>query len=235
MKGKLFLIPNVLDGGLPGQVLSETTLLTVRQLRYFIYEEERAARAFLARAGLREILEQLKWGVLNEHTDENDLFTLINPLLNGLDAGLLSEAGCPAVADPGSNLVRYAHELQIKVVPLTGPSSIMLALMASGLNGQRFCFHGYLPIKSPQRTKALKELEGRSRQFNETQIFIETPYRNRQILDEMIRSLSHDTLLCIAADLTAKTEFIQTKTIREWKAGLPEIHKRPAVFLIGIA
>jgi 16S rRNA (cytidine1402-2'-O)-methyltransferase len=232
-KGTLFLIPNVLDKGQPSRVITPSVLEVVNQLRYFIVEEERAARAFLARAGMRDHLNDLDWAILNEHTEAAEIPHIINPLLQGVDAGMLSEAGCPAVADPGSNLVITAHAMGIRVVPFTGPSSIILALMASGLNGQQFTFNGYLPIKTKERIQRIRELEQRLKRSGETQLFIETPYRNRQLFKDLVDYLSPQTRLCLAVDLTTPQEYIQTRTIAEWKKGVPDLHKRPAVFLIG--
>lgn len=170
--------------------------------------------------------------ILNEHTCANELEALLQPLLAGHDMGLLSEAGCPAVADPGNGLVRLAHDKQIKVIPFTGPSSILLALMASGLNGQRFCFHGYLPIDKTARVQTITALEKLSGKHDQTQIFIETPYRNQRLLELIIQICRDDTDLCIAAYLTATNEIIVTKTIKEWKQKLPDINKIPAIFLL---
>jgi len=232
-KGTLFLIPNVLDKGQPSRVITPSVIEVVNQLKYFIVEEERAARAFLARAGMRDHLDSLDWAILNEHTEATEIPQIINPLLHGVDAGMLSEAGCPAIADPGSNLVLTAHAMGIRVVPFTGPSSIILALMASGLNGQQFTFNGYLPVKTKERIQRIRELEQRLKRSGETQLFIETPYRNRQLFKDLIDHLSPQTRLCLAVDLTTPQEYIQTRTITEWKKGMPDLHKRPAVFLIG--
>jgi len=171
---------------------------------------------------------------LSEHTKADELDTLIAPLLAGKDVGLISEAGCPAVADPGANLVRLAHRKNVRVVPLVGPSSIMLALMASGMNGQRFAFHGYLPVDKAERKRKLQELEAASRSRDETQIFIETPYRNRQLLEAMVEACHGETELCVASDLTTPAERIETKTISQWKKALPQIDKQPAVFLLHV-
>ena len=170
--------------------------------------------------------------VLDEHTRPSELEALLEPLLAGYDIGLLSEAGCPAVADPGANLVRLAHQKNIRVVPLVGPSSILLALMASGLNGQRFAFHGYLPVDRGRRTATIVELEKASIAHDQTQIFIETPYRNQKMLDCLISTCRDDTLLCISANLTLENEYISTKTVREWQRALPDLNKKPAIFLL---
>jgi 16S rRNA (cytidine1402-2'-O)-methyltransferase len=177
-------------------------------------------------------IDDLSFYLLNEHTDEESLETLLAVLTSGNDAGLLSEAGVPAVADPGSGLVALAHHHGIRVVPLTGPSSILMALMASGMNGQSFRFHGYLPVKKKLRLGSLRKIEKTAMETGETQIFMETPYRNMSLLQDIVSTCKDHTLLCIAADISLPSELIKTKTVREWKKNLPEIHKRPAVFLI---
>ncbi len=233
MKGKLFLIPNVLDQGRPEHVISSGILDLVRTLDYFIVEEEKAARAFLARIGMRDRLQEIEWAMLNEHTRQKELMDLLLPVIQGRSAGLLPEAGCPGVADPGADLVRMAHEMSIEVVPLTGPSSIILALMASGLNGQSFAFNGYLPVKQPLRVRRIKELESLVKRHNQTQLFIETPYRNLQLFQDLVNTLDPALSLCIAADLTSEGSWVKTTSIAYWKSQTPDIHKKPAVFLIG--
>ncbi|MFO7616262.1 MAG: SAM-dependent methyltransferase [Bacteroidales bacterium] len=232
MKGTLLLIPNLLADGDPEGALSAVTIRLVRELRYFIIEEERAARRFLVRLGMKEHLAEMEFGYLNEHTRPDEVVNLLKPILSGSNGGVLSEAGCPGVADPGSELVRLAHENGITVRPLTGPSSILLALMASGLNGQRFAFQGYLPVKPQERIRKIRELEQRSKQTGETQIFIEAPYRNRQLISDLVAHLSPDTLLSVSADLTSENEFIRTAPVWQWHNNLPDLHKKPAVFLI---
>ena len=171
--------------------------------------------------------------VLNEHTQAVDVAILLKPLLDGKNLGIISEAGCPAVADPGSDLVRIAHLKNIEIIPLVGPSSLLLALMASGLNGQRFAFAGYLPKDRAARIKAIHELERNIASKNETQIFIEAPYRNRNMLEDILQNCSPSTLLCIAVDLTSSNQFVKTKTVAEWKKAIPDIQKKPVVFLLG--
>lgn len=232
MKGTLWLIPNVLDDGDPGNVLSVAVLEQVRKLRYFIVENEKNARRFLVKVGLKPYLDDIRLGVLDEHTRQMELKPLISPLLEGVDAGLLSESGCPGVADPGADIVRLAHEEAIRVKPLTGPSSIILSLMGSGLNGQTFVFHGYLPVKPQERIRKIREIERRSKANHETQIFIETPYRNRQLLQDLVNTLSPDVLLSVSADLTSETELIRTAPVWKWTGNLPDLNKRPAVFLV---
>jgi 16S rRNA (cytidine1402-2'-O)-methyltransferase len=232
MKGTLWLIPNVLDDGNPGNVLSQSVLEQVRTIRYFIVENEKSARRFLVRAGLKEVLEEIEWGMLNEHTRVHELAPLLSPILQGADGGVLSESGCPGVADPGADIVRLAHQSGIEVKPLTGPSSVILALMASGLNGQSFAFLGYLPVKAPDRIRKIREIEQRSRMHKETQIFIEAPYRNRQLLSDLIQTLSPESWLSVSADLTSGSEYIRTAQVWEWSQNIPDLNKRPAIFLV---
>ena len=212
-------------------LLPPSTVETTRRLRTFVVENARSARGFLKAIAHPGPLQELKLLILDEHT--RDVAPLLAPLLAGEDCGLMSEAGCPAVADPGAALVHQAHEAGIRVAPLVGPSSILLALMASGMNGQRFAFHGYLPVEPAERARAIKALEARS--GAETQIFIETPYRNSALLSALLEHCRGDTLLCIAADLTLPAGFVCVRTIREWKKKLPMLDRRPAVFLLGRA
>lgn len=232
-KGKLFLIPVTLGKSTNSSVLPDGAMECAKQLTHFIAENAKSARAFLKSLPSSTPLQQLHICELNEHTGREELSGFLTPLLSGTDVGLISEAGCPAVADPGANLVALAHELGITVVPLVGPSSILLALMASGLSGQNFAFHGYLPAKTDQRDKKIRELEKSSRLEKRTQIFIETPYRNRQMLESLTKSCSPTTRICIATDLTLESEHISTNTCGEWKKqALPEIDRRPTVFLL---
>jgi 16S rRNA (cytidine1402-2'-O)-methyltransferase len=232
-KGRLYLIPVPLgplpaDSALPQQVCE-----LAKQLKYFVAENAKSARAFLKSLPSDTPLQQIDINELNEHTSSSVLPELLLPVLEGKDIGLISEAGCPAVADPGANLVALAHDLGIRVVPLIGPSSILLALMGSGLSGQNFAFHGYLPAKDDQRQKRLKELEKDSRQEKRTQIFIETPYRNRQMLETLIQACAQNTRICVATDLTLGSEKIMTCTPAEWRRrGVPNIDRRPTVFLL---
>lgn len=230
-RGTLYLIPVALGGDNALALLAPDTIDTARGLRTFIAENAKSARGFLKAIAHPGPLQELKIHTLDEHT--RDVAPLLKLLLSGEDCGLMSEAGCPAVADPGSALVRRAHEAGVRVVPLTGPSSILLALMASGMNGQRFAFHGYLPVERTERARKLKELEARAR--DETQIFIETPYRNEALLSALFQHCRGDTLLCIAADLTLPGGFVAAQTIAEWKQKPPIIDRRPAVFLLSRA
>lgn len=230
-KARLFMIPSLLGEGDPKTVLGEHFIKSISGIRYFIAENEKNARRFLVGCGLRDILNEVEFGILNEHTPPADYSFILEPLFEGKDTGILSDAGCPGIADPGAELVNIAHRNSIEVIPLIGPSSIIMALMASGLNGQKFSFQGYLPVKSPQRIKYLQDLERRSRKEGETQVFIEAPYRNLQMLDDIVKALNQDTRLCIACNLTQDDEFVKTKEIRHWKNGFPDIQKKPTVFL----
>ena len=229
-KGALYLIPVALGGDNPSSLLSPSTLDIARNLRTFVVENAKSARHFLKKIGHPLPLQEIHLHVLDEHTAERDVPTLLAPLLAGQDCGLMSEAGCPAVADPGATLVRLAHESGVRVVPLVGPSAILLALMASGMDGQRFTFHGYLPAESVQRARRLKELDSRS--THETQIFIETPYRNAAMLNSLLENCRENTLLCIAADLTLPAESVATRSVGEWKKKPPALDRRLVVFLL---
>jgi len=230
--GKLYLIPSLLSDD-NSSVVSFQLKEILQSLNCFIVENEKTARHFLKAAGYPQPLQNAQMQLLNEHTQQDEISSLLKPILNGKDAGLISEAGCPAVADPGSDLVRLAHEKNIQVIPLVGPSSILLALMASGLNGQSFSFVGYLPREKSDRIKTLKELERNTLSKNQTQIFIEAPYRNQHVLEDILAHLSKDISLCLAVELTSKNEFVKTKTIGEWKKNIPDINKKATVFLIG--
>ena len=233
MAGTLYLIPVPLGPTAPQDSLPANVLATVRPLTYFVVEQAKTARAFLKAAGTDTPLQELQLEELNEHTKADALDRLLAPLRSGHDVGLLSEAGCPAVADPGANLVALAQQENIRVVPLIGPSSLLLALMASGLNGQRFAFLGYLPAKEAERTKALRDLESDSRKHKQTQLFIETPYRNKAMFDGILQTCSPTTRLTVATDLTLPSESVLTRTIAQWKKKTPpEIERRPTVFLL---
>ncbi len=233
MTGTLYLIPVPLGPSAPQDSLTPGALATIRPLSHFIVEQAKTARAFLKAAGTDKPLQELELKELNEHTKSDALNDLLAPLRAGLDVGLLSEAGCPAVADPGANLVALAQQENIRVVPLIGPSSLLLALMASGLNGQRFAFQGYLPAKEAERTKALRDLESESRKRSQTQIFIETPYRNRAMFDAILTACQPGTRLTVATDLTQPREMVRTQTLMNWKKQTPpDIERRPTVFLL---
>ncbi len=233
MTGTLYLIPVPLGPSAPQDSLTPGALATIRPLSHFIVEQAKTARAFLKAAGTDKPLQELELKELNEHTKSDALNDLLAPLRAGLDVGLLSEAGCPAVADPGAHLVALAQQENIRVVPLIGPSSLLLALMASGLNGQRFAFQGYLPAKEAERTKALRDLESESRKRSQTQIFIETPYRNRAMFDAILTACQPGTRLTVATDLTQPREMVRTQTLMNWKKQTPpDIERRPTVFLL---
>ena len=233
MTGTLYLIPVPLGPSAPQDSLHPGVLATLRPLRHFVVEQAKTARAFLKAAGTDLPLQELELEELNEHTRSEALARLLEPLRAGHDVGLLSEAGCPAVADPGADLVALAQREGIRVVPLIGPSSLLLALMASGLNGQRFAFQGYLPAKDTERSKALRDLEAESRKRHQTQLFIETPYRNRAMFDALLQHCQPGTRLCVATDLTLPGEMVRTQTISQWKKQTPpEIERRPTVFLL---
>jgi 16S rRNA (cytidine1402-2'-O)-methyltransferase len=232
-KGQLYLIPVPLGQTAPSDVLPKAACDCAKRLTRFIAENAKSARAFLKSLPSDTPLQQIKISELNEHTSSSMLADLLAPLLTGTDVGLISEAGCPAVADPGANLVALAHEQGIRVLPMVGPSSILLALMGSGLSGQNFAFHGYLPAKDEPRKQRIRELEKDSRREKRTQIFIETPYRNRQMLETLINACGPDTKICIATDLTLASESILTHTPGQWRRQeAPNIDRRPTVFLL---
>lgn len=230
-KGTLYLIPVGLGGEVVG-LLPPRTLEVVRTLSFFIAENPKSARAFLKTAGHPRPLQELTIETLDEHTPATRLQALLQPLEQGTDCGLMSEAGAPAVADPGAPLVRHAHSLGIRVAPLVGPCAPLLAIMASGLNGQRFSFHGYLPVERVPRARRVIELEKESEAKSTAQIFIEAPYRNDAMLATILETCRSDTLLSIAAELTLPGEFVRTLTIAEWKTQTPDLNRRPAVFVL---
>lgn len=234
--GTLYLIPNTLgdgDAAMLAAVLPAAVQARAASLGYYIGENAKTTRVFLKKVGVERPIQEIEIRELNVKTPAGEIDRLLAPILAGADAGLVSEAGCPAVADPGALLVRRAHERGVKVVPLVGPSSILLALMASGLNGQTFAFHGYLPVDAAARAKRLRELEQQSRKARETEIFIETPYRNQAMLETLIATCAPSTLICVAADLTLETETIVSRSAADWKKKpAPNLQKRPAIFLL---
>jgi len=229
---KLYLIPSLLSTNLWQNVLPSGVKEVCLQTNYLMVENIRTARRFLKKLDKNVSLDRITFFELNKQTPEEKFHEFLDPLLEGNDMGILSEAGCPGVADPGAEIVKLAHQKGIQVVPLIGPSSILLALMASGLNGQNFAFTGYLPRKSNERVRKIKQLEIKAREQKQTQIFIETPYRNNQMANDLIRACAPSTLLCIACDLTSENEFISTRTVKNWKKNLPDLNKRPVVFLL---
>lgn len=230
--GTLFLIPVPLADETATRSFTPYAVGIINSIKEYIVENEKTARRFLKEAGLKTPQSELIIHDYSKHSRASGTVDFFKGLQAGNDAGLMSEAGCPGIADPGAEIVDKAHRMGIKVVPLVGPSSILLALMASGFNGQSFTFHGYLPIDKNDRSKKIKELENLSIRNNQTQIFIETPFRNNALLQDLLKTANSKTRLSIACDLTAATEFIQTKTIAEWQKKIPELHKRPAIFLI---
>ncbi len=231
--GTLYLIPTVLSDSAPlAQVLPSGNAAIVAQLKHFVVENVRTARRFLKQIDKNIDIDALTFYELNQHTDLAQIGGYLRPLEQGENIGIISEAGCPAIADPGADVVALAQKYDIRVVPLVGPSSILLSLMASGFNGQSFAFHGYLPIDKNDRAQRLKLLERRIYTENQTQIFIETPYRNRQMVDDLCRILQPQTKLCIASDITGANENIRTRAIAHWKKSLPDIGKVPCIFLI---
>lgn len=231
MKGRLYLIPSPLGDNDPAEVLPATTIATACSLRCFVVEELRTARRFLSRAGLKGHIDELEFHVLNEHTTDAEVRALTG-LFDSGDVGLISEAGLPAVADPGAALVALCHRNGIEVVPMVGPSSLMLALMASGLNGQSFAFRGYIPAKTDERKAAVKELERMSKALDQSQILIETPYRNDSLMSDLTSMLQPHTRITVAADITLPTQFIRTDTAEGWRKHPVTIGKRPCVFII---
>lgn len=231
--GTLYFIPVGLGDDRISHFLPSDVINIAHQIDEFIVENEKTARHFLSAIKHPKPIRELQFKTLNEHTQEKELPNLLTSLLAGKSVGLMSEAGCPGIADPGAKLAALAHKKDIRVAPLVGPSSILLSLMASGLNGQRFTFLGYLPSDKVARIQALKEIENRAKKLNETQIFIETPYRNMHMLEDILKECHGETKLCIACNVSLEDELIQTKSIKEWKnQALPDLHKKPTVFLL---
>ncbi len=233
MKGKLYLVPTPLGDNIPTEVIPQYVFDSIAHIDNFIVEELRSARRFLTKIGFRGRIDELSFNELNEHTDPKLAESYIQALLEGRDVALISEAGLPAVADPGALVVEIAHRHDIEIVPMVGPSSLMLALMASGMNGQNFAFLGYIPVKTPQRVACLKSMEKVVKSTGQSQIFIETPYRNDSLLTDILNSCDKNTKLCIAADITLPSAYIKTKLVKEWQKSKIEIGKRPCVFIIG--
>ncbi|CAN5458520.1 SAM-dependent methyltransferase [soil metagenome] len=232
-KGILYLIPTTLgDTAETAEVLPSKVNDIINTIDEYIVENEKTARHYLKKMGIKKPLQEIILHPLNQHTGKIDYNLYLRNIHLGKNIGIISEAGCPGIADPGADVVKMAHANHITVVPLVGPSSILLALMASGFNGQSFTFNGYLPKERSERIKKIKELERLAHQKDQTQLFIETPYRNMHILDDIVTSCEAKTKLCIACDITLPTEFIKTKTILDWKKQLPELAKRPCIFLI---
>ena len=232
MKGKLYLLPTTLGENEPLEVMPYSVKTMVELIDHYIVENEKSARRFIKKITPKKSQPSLTIMKLDKYAEELETRTFLDVCEQGISVGLLSEAGVPAVADPGATIVKLVHEKGIKVVPLVGPSSILMALMASGMNGQNFAFNGYLPIDNSDRKKAIKDLEKLSKEKNQSQIFIETPYRNEKMFTDLKSALTPATLLCIAVDITLPNEYIKTYSIADWKKQSPDLHKRPAIFII---
>ncbi len=232
-QGKLYLLPVPLGpDAKPKDVLPETVEKSIEFIDHYIVENEKTARRFIKAILPSKKQPELKISVLNKHTEPSEHLEFIKPCLEGKNIGLMSEAGCPGVADPGAAIVKIAHEKGIQVVPLVGPSSILLAIMASGMNGQSFAFNGYLPIDKSDKKSALKNFEKLSQDKNQSQLFIETPYRNNKLMEDILNTLQPNTHLCIACDITLPTEYIKTKTVAQWKKEKTDLHNRPCIFIV---
>ncbi|MBT3210323.1 MAG: SAM-dependent methyltransferase [Bacteroidetes bacterium] len=233
MKGNLYLIPTTLGENNFSEVIPPHIIEIIEKVDVFVVENIRTSRRYISSLKISKAIREIEFLELNKNTDIKEISGFLQIIFEGKNMGLISEAGCPAVADPGMELIRIAHMHKIKVVPLVGPSSILLALMASGMNGQNFAFSGYLPIKNPQRVNRIRFLEKRAMKENQAQIFMETPYRCGNLLEQIVQTCNSQTRLCIACDLTLKNESIETRTIAEWKKDLPDINKRLVIFVLG--
>ncbi len=231
-KGRIYLIPTLIAENTLYEVLPKKTLELCNSINYYLVENARSARRFLKKLGIHQPIDSLVIETVDKHTSPLSIEKLIQPILGGIDCGIMSEAGCPGIADPGAEVVSWAHKLGIKVVPMVGPSSIFLALMASGLNGQNFAFFGYLPIDKTARITTIKNIEITSRKSGQTQIFMETPYRNQGLLNDLINTCHPETYICIACEITGAHEYIKTKRVKDWKNHKINIHKKPSIFLL---
>jgi 16S rRNA (cytidine1402-2'-O)-methyltransferase len=232
LKGKIYLIPTTLGESNIDDVLPNIISRTIELIDTYIVENEKTARKFIKLVQPTKVQANLKLSLLNKRTEDSEYKNMLAPCLNGENIGLMSEAGCPGVADPGAAIVKLAHENGIQVVPLVGPSSILLAMMASGMNGQSFAFNGYLPIDKGEKKSALKSFENFSNTKNQSQIFIETPYRNNKLIEDLVQTLQPNTLLCVATDITLPTEYIKTLRVADWKKTKVDLHNRPTIFII---
>lgn len=233
-KGSLFLVPTPLGEETNfRKIFPEYNSEVINSIEVFIAEDAKSARRFLKQAGIKRSFDEIVIHILNEHTNETETGNYLDAAMLGKNIGLLSDAGCPGIADPGASMVKLARQKNINVVPLVGPSSILLALISSGMNGQNFSFNGYLERESHLLARQLKELEKRALRQDQTQLFIETPYRNGKMIQAVLQNCNNETRFCIACDISLPSEFINTKTVGEWKKDVPDIHKRPAVFLLG--
>jgi len=231
-QGNLFLIPCTLGNTAPLEVLPLSVKKAVEEINHFIVEHEKNARAFIKSIAPKKSQPDLHFSLINKYTEESEIPDMLTHCLNGFNMGVISDAGCPGIADPGAAVVEQAHIKGIKVIPLVGPSSILLAMMASGFNGQNFSFNGYLPIEKGERKLEIKRLERLSVEQNQSQLFIETPYRNNQMLESLINTLHPQTHICVACDITLTTEYIKTYTANNWKNIKVDLHKRPTIFII---
>ena len=232
MGGKLYLIPTDLGSSAPLETIPISIKKIIENIDVYIVENEKSARRFIKAVSSGKSQSSLTLFTLNKFTDPLEIPLYLEECYKGNNIGLLSDAGCPAVADPGAEVVKIAHEKNIKTIPLVGPSSILLAMMSSGMNGQNFAFNGYLPIEKVERKSKMKQLEKRSFDENQSQLFIETPYRNNSVLEDLYKTLNSDTKICVACDLTLPTEYIKTQTAKQWKHSKLDFHKRPAIFII---
>ncbi len=232
MKGKIFLVPITLGESQATKVIPQDVIASTLELRHFIVENIRTTRRFLRSLDKDFPIDDTTFFELNKHTKPREIEQYLAPIDRGENIGIMSEAGVPGVADPGAAVVELAHKQNIQVIPYVGPSSILMIVMASGLNGQNFAFNGYLPVKPAERGKRIKALETRSRNEQQAQLFIETPYRNNALFEDLIKNCSPETQLCVAADISLETEYIKTKPIKVWKKNKPDLHKRPAIFML---
>ncbi|MGI9593978.1 MAG: SAM-dependent methyltransferase [Patiriisocius sp.] len=231
-KGNLYLIPCTLGETPPLEVLPLLVKKAIENIDHYIVEHEKSARRFIKSVASKKQQNSLHIEEINKFTKPQEIPQMLEPCFNGFDVGIISDAGCPGIADPGAAVVEQAHQMGIKVVPLVGPSSILLALMASGFNGQNFAFNGYLPIDKVERKQKIKQLEKKSIVENQSQLFIETPYRNNQMLESLVKTLQNTTGICVACDITLSTQYIRTAPVKQWKRIKVDLHKRPAIFII---
>ena len=231
--GKLFLIPNFLSNDNTSDFIPEFVRKEIHHLKNFIVETEKDARALIKKLNIATPQNELQIFLWNEHSDKKNVAELLKALQNGEDAGIITDAGLPCVADPGSDVVALAHQKNIEVIPLPGASSIFMALMASGFNGQSFVFHGYIPIEKPLRIKKIKQISLDAVSKKQSQIFMETPYRNNQLMEDILSTCDNEMKLCVAANISSAKQFIKTKTIKQWKSEKPDIHNQPAIFILG--